>query len=279
MKKFLILLSLFIFIPILGCGNDTNQNKEFENKTPTKSGTLKTNLLPPNYPTKLFQPYDVDNNIEVEKWEMDKLIPLAKYNNWTEDDVIEAVKILKSCNIEIERTEAIHSTSSLSYKQDEVHFAGIPELHVITDIKDKQSARLPISKVYFTRGSEYYDLYVGDRNKGIILGNCKDVFMKQTQFDNMIKTLQNYLNEHNGKFREVPGSLKFIPYFDGKDKKDILYTVVPGGIPVLLPSKVYGKKYEEKYLSCTFDNSGNLIDVYIQDVKEAMKDKMKSKKQ
>ena len=213
----------------------------------------------------------LNKNLPVRKDEMDKLVRIARDCKWNENDVKNAVIILKNCGIDVANINQItnfNEGTSSGY---------IISVNPHDDELIRENFYLQLSlgtreiEKVFVKLKGIYNLYVKEDNTEKIVGNCDNLFFKMNVYEKIEKNVINFIDSKDGRYKfwynydfsRLGRQRDCLPIKRNYDsaKKMIIYEVDTNGgwFSVEIPSEVYGVEFEEANFYGKFDNAGNTI--------------------
>ena len=267
----LVCLSLF------GCGNNSKEKKA---DTSAVGSSVQEKKVPPEVALKnaleeRSKPAKLDvSRIDVSKEDMDKLIPIARNYELTEDDVRYTAAVLKRCGLDLNRIEPFSDDFGrqratnilLKTKPDELPL----EYRLCFEFKDVKGTKV-LSGIYvsFHGGASRSDRLDGKIDLLTLhaINPIGDgLFIKKDAYERIRKTAEDATKEKDAIDARARDMKVFCyPYFDETYENVSFANLIGVVVNYGVASKVYGAGPEGRRANVFLDFDGNVQKMIIDD--------------
>ena len=268
-KVSVAIMAGLVSLSLLGCGNDSKEKKD--DTSAVGSSSVQEKKVPPEVALKnaleeRSKPAKLDvSGIDVSKEEMDKLIPIARQYELTEDDVRYTAAVLKRCGLDSNRIgkfpDGFERQSSknipLKTKPDELPL----EYRLGFEFQDVKGTKV-LSKIYVTfRGGASRSDQLEGRIDLLTLRAINPIgdglFIKKDAYER-IRTAAEDATKEKGAIDAKAGNINVFcyPYFDETYENVSFANLIGVVVNYGVASKVYGAGPEEKWANIFLDFDG-----------------------
>lgn len=276
-KVVVAVMAGIVCLSLFGCGNNSNEKKA---DTSAVGSSVQEKKVPPEVALKnaleeRSKPAKLDvSKIDVSKEEMDKLIPIARNYELTEDDVRYTAAVLKRCGLDSNRIGKIpdgferQSSKSipLKTKPDELPL----EYRLGFEFQNVKGTKV-LSEIHVTfRGGAS----MSDRLEGRIdlltlhaINPIGDgLFIKKDAYERIRKTAEDATKEKDAIDARARDMQVFCyPYFDETYENVSFANLIGVVVNYGVASKVYGAGPEGRRANVFLDFDGNVQKMIIDD--------------
>ena len=276
-KVFVAIMAGLVCLSLFGCGNNSKEKKA---DTSAVGSSVQEKKVPPEVALKnaleeRSKPAKLDvSKIDVSKEEMDKLIPIARNYELTEDDVRYTAAVLKRCGLDLNRIEPFsddfgrQSSKSipLKTKPDELPL----EYRLGFEFQNVKGTKV-LSEIHVTfRGGASMSGRLEGRIDLLTLHAINPIgdglFIKKDAYERIRKTAEDATKEKDAIDARARDMQVFCyPYFDETYENVSFANLIGVVVNYGVASKVYGAGPEGRRANVFLDFDGNVQKMIIDD--------------
>lgn len=277
-KVVVAVMAGIVCLSLFGCGNDSNEKKA--DTSAVGSSSVQEKKIPPEVALKnaleeRSKPAKLDvSRIDVSKEDMDKLIPIARNYELTEDDVRYTAAVLKRCGLDLNRIEPFSDDFGrqratnilLKTKPDELPL----EYRLCFEFKDVKGTKVLSGICVVFDGirtmSDRLDGKIDLLTLHAINPIGDGLFIKKDAYERIRKTAEDATKEKDAidaRARDV--KVFCYPYFDETYENVSFANLIGVVVNYGVASKVYGAGPEGRRANVFLDFDGNVQKMIIDD--------------
>lgn len=277
-KVVVAVMAGIVCLSLFGCGNDSNEKKA--DTSAVGSSSVQEKKIPPEVALKnaleeRSKPAKLDvSRIDVSKEDMDKLIPIARNYELTEDDVRYTAAVLKRCGLDLNRIEPFSDDFGrqratnilLKTKPDELPL----EYRLCFEFKDVKGTKVLSGICVVFDGirtmSDRLDGKIDLLTLHAINPIGDELFIKKDAYERIRKTAEDATKEKDAidaRARDV--KVFCYPYFDETYENVSFANLIGVVVNYGVASKVYGAGPEGRRANVFLDFDGNVQKMIIDD--------------
>ena len=277
-KVVIAVMAGIVCLSLFGCGNDSNEKKA--DTSAVGSSSVQEKKIPPEVALKnaleeRSKPAKLDvSRIDVSKEDMDKLIPIARNYELTEDDVRYTAAVLKRCGLDLNRIEPFSDDFGrqratnilLKTKPDELPL----EYRLCFEFKDVKGTKVLSGICVVFDGirtmSDRLDGKIDLLTLHAINPIGDELFIKKDAYERIRKTAEDATKEKDAidaRARDV--KVFCYPYFDETYENVSFANLIGVVVNYGVASKVYGAGPEGRRANVFLDFDGNVQKMIIDD--------------
>ena len=277
-KVVVAVMAGIVCLALFGCGNDSNEKKA--DTSAVGSSSVQEKKIPPEVALKnaleeRSKPAKLDvSRIDVSKEDMDKLIPIARNYELTEDDVRYTAAVLKRCGLDLNRIEPFSDDFGrqratnilLKTKPDELPL----EYRLCFEFKDVKGTKVLSGICVVFDGirtmSDRLDGKIDLLTLHAINPIGDELFIKKDAYERIRKTAEDATKEKDAidaRARDV--KVFCYPYFDETYENVSFANLIGVVVNYGVASKVYGAGPEGRRANVFLDFDGNVQKMIIDD--------------
>lgn len=277
-KVVVAVMAGIVCLSLFGCGNDSKEKKA--DTSAVGNGSVQEKKIPPEVALKnaleeRSKPAKLDvSRIDVSKEDMDKLIPIARNYELTEDDVRYTAAVLKRCGLDLNRIEPFSDDFGrqratnilLKTKPDELPL----EYRLCFEFKDVKGTKVLSGICVVFDGirtmSDRLDGKIDLLTLHAINPIGDGLFIKKDAYERIRKTAEDATKEKDAidaRARDV--KVFCYPYFDETYENVSFANLIGVVVNYGVASKVYGAGPEGRRANVFLDFDGNVQKMIIDD--------------
>ena len=276
-KVFVAIMAGLVCLSLFGCGNNSKEKKA---DTSAVGSSVQEKKVPPEVALKnaleeRSKPAKLDvSRIDVSKEDMDKLIPIARNYELTEDDVRYTAAVLKRCGLDLNRI-APFSDDLGRHRATNILLITTPdelplEYRLCFEFKDVKGTKV-LSGIYvsFHGGASRSDRLDGKIDLLTLhaINPIGDgLFIKKDAYERIRKTAEDATKEKDAIDARARDMKVFCyPYFDETYENVSFANLIGVVVNYGVASKVYGAGPEGRRANVFLDFDGNVQKMIIDD--------------